>query len=186
VSDSRLVDIPSTYVAPDSVIRELRSIDPRAELVYVHGGKWWLGLVYENIPLIPDGRAELAKLVEAGGARLTTLNTDWYAWQRLKLKRLKAQGFRRVKLPKERWPREPMWRFMIEWFRKSDYVFRHIPNSDQGWEDAFKPHEREMMNTDRVEEVKRRLVDFVHSERRSLMRRMQRGAQMGYRRAVNQ
>lgn len=176
MNEPRLVDVWSAYVAPDHVLRELRAIDPRAELLYVQRGKWWLGLVYENIPLIQTGRAQLSRINEAGGA----------PWPTLRLAQLKAQGFRRVILPKERWPREPMWRFMIEWFRKADYCFRHIPNSDQGWEDAFKPHEREMTGDAKVEELKKRLVEFVHSDRRSLMRRIQHGAQVGYDRAVNQ
>lgn len=176
MSEPRLVDVWSSRVAPDHVLRELRTIDSRAELVYVQRGKWWLGLVYNNIPLIQAGRRELSRIKDEGGA----------AWPTLRLAQLKAQGFRRIKLPRERWPLEPLWRFSIEWFRKADYCFRHIPNSDQGWEDAFKPHEDAMTNTAKVEEVKKRLVEFVHSDRRSLMRRIQHGAQVGYSRAVNQ
>lgn len=182
MSEPRLIDVSTSLVAPDLVVRELRTIDSRAELLYIGRGKWWLGLVYDSIPLMESGKAELDRIAEAG--------TE-VSWATIRLSHLKRLGFRRVIMPRERWPREPMWRFMIEWFRRSDFCFRHIPDSDQGWEDAFKPHERAMTNADAVEEAKKRLVEYVHQEKQSLMRRVQHNpwvaqGQADYRRAINQ
>lgn len=176
MTEPRLVDICTARVAPDHVVRELRAIDRRAELLYVQRGKWWLGLVYSDIPLIQTGRESLCRIKDEGGA----------SWPTLRLAQLKAQGFRRVILPRERWPREPLWGFVVHWFRKQDWAFRHIPDSDSGWEEAYRPHERAMTGEDKIEIVKQQLVDLATSDRRSLMRRIQRGPQVGYRHAVNQ
>ena len=176
MTEPRLVDVCTSRVAPDHVLRELRSIDERAELVYVQRGKWWLGLVYENIITIQWGRAELCRIKDEGGA----------SWPTLRLAQLKSQGFRRIILPRERWPTEPMWAFIVWWFRKQDWTFRHIPNSDTGWDKAFERHEKAMTNDDDVAIVQKRILDLVHAERHDLMRRIQRGAMVGYRRAANE
>lgn len=178
MSEPRLVDVSTARVAPDHVVRELRTIDPRAELLYVQRGKWWLGMVYTDIPLIGFGRSQLCHIKDEGGA----------SWATLRLAQLKAQGFRRVILPRERWPRDPLWGFVVSWFRKQDWAFRHIPNSDSGWEREYQRHEQVMTGEDQIDVVKQRLVDFVNADRHSLMRRIQRGVQMGYlgRQAVNQ
>lgn len=176
MSEPRLVDVSTSYVAPDQVVRELRAIDERAELLYVQRGKWWLGLVKENIPLIQMGRDELVRIKDEGGAM----------WPTIRLAQLRSQGFQRVILPKERWPREPMWYFIIEWFKKQDWVFRHIPDSDDSWEREFQRHSEAMEGTPEVDFVKNGLLDLAHADRKSLMRRIQRSPYITVKRAVNE
>lgn len=166
----RLVDVYGSYSAPDHVMADLRAIDPRTELVYVQRGKWWLGLVYTNIPLIHDGRRELCRIKDEGGA----------PWVGLRLALLKSQGFRRVILPHERWSREPLWAFMVHWFRKQDWIYRHMSTSVIGEKSEFNRHVAAMDGSNNTEGVRNRIVDLLHSDRRSLFRHVQGNPFVGY------
>ncbi len=151
-------------VAPDHVLRELREIEPRCELVYIGRGKWWLGLVDPQLHgAVVQAGYRLGEVIwEEGGA----------TWPTLRLMQLKVQGFRKVRLPLERWPAEPLWAFVVFWFRKQDWSYRHLPNSDSGWDREFKTHAPES-NPGEGSAVKK-LLDITHAERRTIMRRMQR------------
>lgn len=96
--------------APSEWVRAFRAVDPRTELIYVGHGKWWVGIVYEDIPLIHIGREELAGIRRAGGA----------SWATERLARLKAAGFRRVLL----WDVDPVTR---------DWVGLTTPKGENGW-----------------------------------------------------
>ncbi len=176
MSEPRLVDVWTARVAPDHVVRELRSIDRRAELLYVQRGKWWLGLVKQNIPLIEVGHKEMKTIWKEGGA----------TWPTLRMAQLKCQGFRYIELPRERWPLDPLWGFIVHWFREVNWRYLAIPDSDSGWDQAFKRHERAMTNEPEREELTARLLDHAMSDRRSLMRRIQRSPYITVQRAVNE
>jgi hypothetical protein len=45
---NRLVAIPQSREPPPDLLRRLRAIHPRAELVYIGDGEWWVGIVEPN------------------------------------------------------------------------------------------------------------------------------------------
>ncbi len=165
--EPQLVDVYRAQVAPDHVIQQLREIDPRCELVYIGGGKWWLGLVdtLRHVEVVKAGRRLGEALWEEGGA----------TWPTLRLMQLKEQGFRKVDLPLERWPREPLWGFVVFWFGKQDFVYRHWPTSDAGWDREYRTHVPDSKPGEELLAAKK-LLDIAHAERKTIMRRMQRGA----------
>jgi len=141
VDTGRLTTVSTFRDAPPEVVAEFRSVDPRAELIYVGRGKWWVGLVYTDIPLIYQGRRELVAIQESGGA----------SWPSLRLSMLKAQGFRKVHLwdldeagnwiRYERFEGDPPWGYLLNCFRRQDWIYRHHPNSDAAWLRLYLRHE---------------------------------------------
>ncbi len=106
----RLTDVPTERNAPPEWVRAFREVDPRTELIYIGKGKWWVGIVYEDIPLIHIGRAEVEQIKANGGA----------SWPTERLALLKAAGWRRVML----WAVDP-------WTK--DWVQLLKPKGDDGW-----------------------------------------------------
>ncbi|MDH3291574.1 MAG: hypothetical protein OEO20_11235 [Gemmatimonadota bacterium] len=164
---SRLTDVYRFRDAPPEVVARFRTIDPRAELVYVGRGKWWVGLVYADIPLIHQGRRELIAIKASGGA----------TWPAIRLSSLKAQGFRKVRLwdidPRtgewvelQRFDQDPPWTRLIERFRLQDWVYRHYPSSPAAWRRLMLKHELGHTD-DRLREALSRTLDQVQQSTRS-------------------
>lgn len=73
---------PTEREVPQDILRCLRDVSPRAELVYMGNGRWWLGEVREGVARIESGRRSLARLRAIGG--------PLPSWRRA---RLMAEGF---------------------------------------------------------------------------------------------
>lgn len=182
MNTARLLDVSVAREAPPEVVAELRSIDPRVDVVYIGKGKWWTGMVYSNIQLIHMGRDSLLRIQAEGGA----------SWPTLRLAQLKSQGFRMVKLldvdaagnwvELARWPRDPHWGRVVNAFRRQDWIFRHFPNSDAAWLRLMLRHELGQETAAETAAVSRAL-DMVHADRKSLMRVIKGNRLFGWRKA---
>lgn len=119
VDTEPLVDFPAQHTPPERVVRELRKVDPRAELVYFGEGRWLLGSVSPNPHRQARGRAMLksARMVSVG-------DQSNRARDRRRLAYLFAQGFRTIALYEyEEGTGGPDHR-LVEDFRRRDRNYR--------------------------------------------------------------
>jgi len=86
----RLIDIPGQVREPSAdLLRRLRDIDPRAEVLYVGEGRWWVG----RVKPAPERRARGRRMI------LRARDEDWFGvepheyWVTLRQGLLMAQGF---------------------------------------------------------------------------------------------
>lgn len=132
MNTERLTTVATELEAPPEVVRAFREVDPRAELIYIGKGKWWVGLVYEDIPLIHIGRRELENIKKQGGA----------SWPTVRMAQLKAEGFRRVILwdidkrtkewrPLTRVEGEDGWGKLLERFRIQNDLYLKYPDTNE-------------------------------------------------------
>ncbi|MFW6199669.1 MAG: hypothetical protein ACOC8K_03765, partial [Gemmatimonadota bacterium] len=93
VNTEPLVDFPAQHRPPERVVRELRRIDPTAELVYFGHGRWLLGSVKPHPDRQAKGRAMLksVRMVSVG-------DQSRRAVDRRRLAYLFAQGFRTIQM----------------------------------------------------------------------------------------
>lgn len=168
---SRLTDVPTSLEAPPEVVRGFREIDPRAELIYIGKGKWWLGLVNTDIPLVHAGREEMVQIQAEGGAPWASHRLAW----------LKMAGFRRVLLhcvlPDNSWGQlvtlhnETSWGHFQARFRLQDYIYRNYPTSDASWHRLMMRHELGAMDTGLQKKIAQ-ILDFVQAERKQILKRV--------------
>lgn len=91
----RLIDIPGQVREPSpDLLRRLREIEPRAEVLYVGAGRWWLGRVKTESARCHAGRQMAARIREGDGH---PLKEDWSPvggrWAALRQALLMSQGF---------------------------------------------------------------------------------------------
>lgn len=163
--------MPTSLEAPPEVVRGFREVDPRAELIYIGAGKWWVGLVYPDIPLIHAGREGLVEIQSDGGAPWPSHRLEW----------LKMRGFRRVLLhtvlPDRSWGgltrihNEMSWGHWLARFRLQDWIYRHHTNSDASWHRLLLRNELGMMD-DALQEKINKILDMVQAERRQILKRV--------------
>jgi len=79
----RLIDLPEERVCPEGLLRQLRQVDPAAELIYVGEGEWWLGVVKPNTFRRAQGDAILGR----------EWRKDQPSWDQLRYGQLMRQGF---------------------------------------------------------------------------------------------
>ena len=83
----RLIDIPETREPSPDLLRRLRELDSRAEVVYVGNGMWYVGRVKPDAPRRITARREILNLRESDGF------PDEERWPKLRQALLKEQGF---------------------------------------------------------------------------------------------
>ncbi len=132
------LDIPSARMAPPAIVRDLRTIDDRAELLYLGPGHWVLGVVKPNWY-----RAQRAGRI-LHSARRRPANQP--APKKLRLAEAARQGFRVIA---EYHLRDPDSRIVLD-FAKRDFLFRFA--ADMEFEkrlasSAGDPHYREAAKT---------------------------------------
>lgn len=172
---SRLTDVPLELDAPPEQVRAFREVDPRTELIYIGRGKWWVGLVYENIPLIRAGEEELAR-IKAEGA----------TWPTKRLAMLKAAGWRRVILwdvdrTTNDWvsmtrPGISGWGKMLLQYRRQNEVYLKYPDSDAAYRRLMLRHTMGMSDS-KLQRAIERLLGIVQAEKSAIMGRL-RGRKM--------
>jgi hypothetical protein len=121
---------PSERTCPPAVLRDLRTIDPAAELLYVGRGRWWLAVVRWDWNIVRDA-AKVLRLLRQGVTRMEY----GIAWseqleraksnaERATMMRLGVQGFRGPIA--EYTYRDPDSR-IVEDFRLRDWNYRVCP-----------------------------------------------------------
>jgi hypothetical protein len=168
---SRLTDVPTSLEPCPDVVRGFREVDPRTELIYIGKGKWWVGIVHSDIPLIRAGEEEMAQIQASGGAPWTGIRLAW----------LKMRGFRRVLLhtvlPDKSWGgltrihNEMSWGHWLSRFRLQDYIYRHHTNSDASWHRLLLRNELGMMDNALQEKIST-ILDMVHADRKIILKRV--------------
>lgn len=152
------MDLPTVREPPEDVLRRLREVNPRAELVYVGEGEWWLGEVKKNSPRRLGGLRTLERLYKQGP----------YNPKAALQARLKMQGFGFVGsyvVYGEAWGQ------IIRWWEFSNW-----------WERAFSKAERDRQVLETVEEgglnavARATLVDYIQVQGRWVHRHFMRGA----------
>lgn len=89
----RLIDLPGQLREPSAdLLRRLRELDPRAEVVYVGEGRWWVGRVKQNVPRIQRGRAMAVRILDGDGL-YDEFGQPVSQWPELRQALLMAQGF---------------------------------------------------------------------------------------------
>ncbi len=83
----RLIDIPEIREPSPDLLRLLREVDSRAEVVYVGNGMWYVGRVKSDAPRRITARREILNLRESDGF------PDEERWPKLRQALLKEQGF---------------------------------------------------------------------------------------------
>lgn len=114
----RLTTLPSRQ-APAHILRELRVIDHRAELVELMPGRWILGIVTKNDERIRRGTALLAQELRKDSAHQSLA--------RVRFARLCMEGFGQVCAYEMN---EPDRRIVAD-FMERDYNFRHYLREKQ-------------------------------------------------------
>jgi hypothetical protein len=186
VNTDRLTTVSTFRDAPPEVVAEFRAVDPRAELLYLGRGKWWVGLVYTNIPLIQDGRRELIAL----GQDVDAFGVNRTAWPSLRTAMLKSQGFRKVHLwdidkdgnwiRYERFAGDPPWGYLLNMFARQDWIYRHHPNSDASWHRLLLRHE--LGHTDlQLKSIVDRCYDAVQQNRKGIISKLRGAKVFGWR-----
>lgn len=135
------VDFPAPERAPDEVMRELRRIDPRADLVYFGQGRWILGATSPNDHRQGKGRAML-KAVRA----VSVGDQSQRALDRRRLASLFAQGFRTIQ----------MYRFEEGGGRHFDRIIQDFKVRDRNYRVAFGDH---------LEEAERQIDGRAHEQK---------------------
>jgi len=87
----RLIDVPALRDPSPDLLRRLREIDPRAEVIYVGNGRWWVGRVKANSPRRAIGR-RMALAIRNGDGHPWRIG-DRDRWPELRQALLMAQGF---------------------------------------------------------------------------------------------
>jgi hypothetical protein len=87
----RLIDVPASRDPSPDVLRRLRGIDPQAEVIYIGGGRWWLGRVKPNSPRRAVGRRMALAIREGDGFPWESQGAS--RWPELRQALLMAQGF---------------------------------------------------------------------------------------------
>lgn len=86
----RLTSTPTAIETPPDVLRAVRAVHPRAEVVYIGDGKWWLGIVEDvTKPFMVNARTRLCRQMDEAGVGKGALN----AWDGRLSDRLAAEGF---------------------------------------------------------------------------------------------
>ena len=159
---------------PPEVVAQLREVDPRAELIYVGKGRWMLGTVRHD-------RELYVKAVRAVGAYLTVLTyavagaqshvdggpdlcltrdnlkeLNFRLWKKL----LQLQGFKVVCTFRQNMPDSTF----AEAFRQGDWIWKNKAAADAVEEEQTKHAE----GTTDLEDRRKKVVDFMQSEGRSL------------------
>lgn len=88
----RLIDVSAVREPSPELLHRLRQIDPRAEVVYVGQGRWWVGRVKPDSARVPTGRRMLAA-IRAGDGFPDDPGTPSDRWPELRQALLMAQGF---------------------------------------------------------------------------------------------
>lgn len=83
----RLIDLPAFRDPSPELLRRLRALDARAEVVYVGEGRWWVGRVKTNSARRATGR-RMAAAIQAGDGLYGPTR-----WPELRQALLMAQGF---------------------------------------------------------------------------------------------
>lgn len=89
---SRLIDVQAVREPSPELLHRLRQIDPRAEVVYVGQGRWWVGRVKTNSARIAVGRRMLVA-IRGGDDLPDEPGTPGDRWPELRQALLMSQGF---------------------------------------------------------------------------------------------
>ena len=83
----RLIDISVEREPSADLLWRLRELDPRAEVVYMGNGMWYVGRVKSDVPRRITARREILSIKESDGF------PDEERWPKLRQALLKEQGF---------------------------------------------------------------------------------------------
>lgn len=140
----RLIQMPSERETPPTVLAELRTIHPRAELLYAGNGEWWVGIVTPNRFRYRTG----ARLLDrAKGQTDPDPNT-------VRVGQLMVQGFGLV----ARYTVGDPGRDQVEDFRRRCWQYEHDHDAN-----AFHVAERDAARADEVRRA--RIRDLVAGHR---------------------
>ena len=123
----RFIDIPVERETPEDILERLRSIDPGAELFYAGDGWWWMGVVK------PDSERRVAAQLQLLAWENLRQEPPWPV-KRIAL--LKAVGFGLC--GKYRFNDGPDFDFIIEDFRKADWIWRNWGTPNKAVQDQIR------------------------------------------------
>jgi hypothetical protein len=110
---------PHECRAPQYILEGLAAINPEATLLYVGGGRWWLGMMMPDWKAADNGasrRATATKIMQIELSRGTHQQSYW----RILRAQLLGAGFRYI----HTFRGDPSGR-IVEWFREAEYNYRH-------------------------------------------------------------
>ena len=140
--------------APAHILAALREIDPRADLIHLHGRFWLLG-VYN-----PNGHQRRAAERELGRTLEHPVRTPERQIRIEVLTLCRDKGFRPIQLYE---CREPDWHIVHD-FRERDWNFRHRA------EQTFRERAAESDTEHGLERRKAIMREFIEAEGRSIWR----------------
>jgi hypothetical protein len=148
----RLIDLPEPRVCPESLLAQLREVDPAAELIYVGEGEWWLGVVKPNTFRRAQGDAILGR----------EWAKDQPSWEQIRYGQLMRQGFAFC----------GTWHFIgeptakiVQEFRESTWLWAH--DRDQAEDTIFEAPERQQQAN-----LRAMMKDRLHADGRSVYRHL--------------
>ena len=147
--------------APEAVLQQLREIDPNADLVYLGGSEWLLGVRAENHAAKRAIERQLAWALDQ--PKLSDPLDAAEQAKRIQLLQLYASGFRPVHIYST--PEES-----VEDFRERDHRWR------TDFDGTIRDRLREASLEDRREASEARLMDYIQAETGFLHRHFFRGA----------
>jgi hypothetical protein len=109
--------LPHDHACPAWLLRDLRTIDPAATLIYIGRGRWWLGVVKSGWEDTGAG-ARMQDGMKALGLELAK-PPEQRNWWRIARAKLKARGFRYI----AQYAGEPTSR-IVRAFEECDYNYR--------------------------------------------------------------
>ncbi len=111
--------LPTDCVAPQYILQGLHAINRHATLLYVGGGRWWLGVVVPDSESADGGAARRQsgrELLATEEARPPELRSYW----RTVRGKLLIRGFRYI----HTFRGAPTGR-IVEWMREAEYNYQH-------------------------------------------------------------
>jgi len=159
VSTEPHVDFDSQLEPPKRLMRELRRVDPRVDLVYFGHGRWLLGATSPNTVRQAKGRAMLR-----ANRALTIGDESQRAVDRRRLADLAAQGFRFIQ----------MYRFEKGAGGPDHRILQDFRLRDRNWKNALgdhlEEHEREMDGRAHTERTIDLLMEKVDAAKESILK----------------
>lgn len=150
--------------APPLLVRDLRAIEPTAELVYMGDGTWWLGRVHPSFDLRKQGWEK----VRAANAATAEHRVDPHHAKLYRIGRLQQLGFQFTaeyagepdgRIVQDMMRADYLWRLASNWYR-----YQEIRN---GAQDAEAERARaELMDDARARDAWRYMTTLSHSVKR--------------------
>lgn len=159
---TRLVDFQEYDPPPEDILRHLREIDYRAELVNVRPGHWWAGIVKPFAERVARGKRELLRLEKDGRKKGNPLD-----WPKIRNALLASQGFgcvckHRFGLGKVEWS------LLVEDFRYRCWWYLQYQEGDQ---DVRKEIEG-LLDEDITAKARAAVVESMQADGRYLFKRV--------------